>query len=50
MGDKQKAREVFRGPSFLGVSEYFQEKWNPVFRPEIPKNKDLERFSVSMKQ
>ncbi len=30
--------------------EHFQEKWNPVFRPEMPRNKELECFRVSKKR
>ncbi|MDQ0454784.1 NAD(P)/FAD-dependent oxidoreductase [Rhizobium paknamense] len=30
--------------------EHFQEKWKPVFRPEMRENKELERFNVSVKQ
>lgn len=28
----------------VGEGEHFQEKWNPVFRPEMRKNKDYEHF------
>jgi len=27
--------------------EHFQEKWTPVFRPEMRQNKELERFRDS---
>jgi len=29
--------------------EHFQEKWIPVFRPEMRQNKELERFRDSKK-
>jgi hypothetical protein len=29
--------------------EQFQEKWEPVFRPELRKNKELEQFRDSKK-
>ncbi|CVI61198.1 conserved hypothetical protein [Agrobacterium deltaense NCPPB 1641] len=29
--------------------EHFQEKWNPVFRPEMRQNKELECFRGSKK-
>jgi hypothetical protein len=30
--------------------EQFQEKWEPVFRPELRQNKQLEQFIDSMKR
>ncbi|WP_307159444.1 hypothetical protein [Rhizobium paknamense] len=35
--------------SELRKIEHFQEKWEPVFRPEMRKNKELEHFNVSVK-
>jgi hypothetical protein len=29
--------------------EQFQEKWEPVFRPELRKNKEIEHFCDSKK-
>jgi len=31
------------------VLEQFQEKWEPVFRPELRKNKEIEHFHDSEK-
>ena len=33
-----------------GPLEQFQEKCETVFRPELRKNKDMERFGVSVKR
>jgi hypothetical protein len=33
-----------------GHLEQFQEKWKPVFRPELRQNKEIERIIDSMKR
>ncbi len=30
--------------------EQFQEKWEPIFRPELRQNKELDHFIDSMKR
>jgi hypothetical protein len=30
--------------------EQFQEKWKPVFRPELRQTKERERFTVAVKR
>jgi hypothetical protein len=34
---------------FCSLPKQFQEKWEPVFRPELRRNKALERFNGSVK-
>src|SRR5262245_17490997 len=46
---KQESEADSRIPKSGSLLEQFQEKWIPVFRPELRQNKDLEWISDSMK-
>jgi hypothetical protein len=41
---------VAKGPAGQAELEQFQERCERFFRPELRKNKEIERFAVSMKR
>ncbi|MFC4626512.1 hypothetical protein ACFO1V_15085 [Daeguia caeni] len=48
MADMIRAVLPWTDPSCQDVPEQFQEKWEPVFRPELRENNMSEQFSFSL--